>query len=155
MIYFARNLIRAAFTRLKNLHGLYGARLFLIFQALLIGVVFVCFLNKSLNAAISAALAGGVCALPNAFFAYRFFKRNGAQQVKTIVSCFYKCESLKLMISATLFAGVFAWRGVVPEVFFCVYLLFLLTHLFAPWFFGLSSNKMKVFYFKSSGLNDI
>ncbi len=119
-------------------------------------LVFFVFLNKSWNSAISAGLAGGVCALPNAFFAYQFFQRNGAQQAQRIVARFYQGEAVKLLISAGLFAGVFAWRGLVPEVFFGVYLFFLLTHIFAPWFFGLSSNRTKVFFVKrNSGLNDI
>ena len=96
---------------------------------------FLVFLTRSFNSGVSAVLAGLVCALPNAFFARQFLQRNGAQQVKKIVSLFYRGEAVKLLLSAGLFALVFAWHDLVPEVFFAVYLMVLLAHVFAPWFF--------------------
>jgi len=138
------------------MHGLHGSRWFLMFQMLLAILFFCIFLGVSWNSALSALAAGVICSAPNALFAHQFFQRNGAQQAQRIVSRFYKGEAVKIFVSAVLFAVVFAWHGLVPEVFFGVYLVLLLSHVFAPWFFGLSSNRTKVFFVKrNSDLHDI
>jgi len=113
---------------------------------LLTAIFFCIFWCVSWNSACSAFLAGVACAAPNAFFAQQFFQRNGAQQAQRIVARFYQGEAVKILVSAGLFAVFFAWHGLVPGVFFGVYMTLLFTHVFAPLFFGLSSNKTKVFF---------
>jgi ATP synthase protein I len=84
------------------------------------------------NAAISAMLGGIVCIVPNAYFAMKLFKYQGARSAKQIVNSFYKGEALKIITSVILFTAVFVLFKVTPLAFFTSYIMILITHWFAP-----------------------
>ncbi|MGL5741917.1 MAG: ATP synthase subunit I [Legionella sp.] len=84
------------------------------------------------NAAISALLGGMVCFVPNAYFAIKLFKYEGARSARQIVNSFYKGEALKIVISVFLFTAVFLLFKITPLVFFASYIMILMTHWFAP-----------------------
>ncbi|MBI2786630.1 MAG: ATP synthase subunit I [Legionella longbeachae] len=91
-----------------------------------------CALIYGTNAAISALLGGMVCIVPNAYFAYKLFKYQGARSAKKIVNSFYKGEALKIIISILLFTAVFISFRITPLAFFVSYIMILMTHWFAP-----------------------
>lgn len=101
-----------------------------------LGAVFVfatiCAIVYGANAAISALLGGVVCIVPNAYFAKRLFKYQGARSAKKIVNGFYKGEAIKIILSIALFTTVFIWVKVTPLVFFAAYIMILMSHWFAP-----------------------
>ena len=97
----------------------------LIFAAL-------CALVSGANAASSALLGGMVCIVPNAYFARKLFKYQGARSAKQIVNSFYKGEAIKIILSVILFSAVFAWVKITPLAFFASYIMILMTHWFAP-----------------------
>lgn len=84
------------------------------------------------NAAASALLGGMVCVVPNAYFARKLFKYQGARSAKQIVNSFYKGEAIKIVLSIMLFTAVFVWIKITPLAFFASYIMILMTHWFAP-----------------------
>ncbi len=84
------------------------------------------------NAARSALLGGIVCVVPNAYFARKLFKYQGARSAKQIVNSFYKGEAMKIALSVLLFTAVFVWVKITPLAFFASYIMILMTHWFAP-----------------------
>ena len=95
----------------------------------------------SINAASSALLGGLVCIIPNAYFASRLFKYQGARAAKLIVNSFYKGEALKIFLSIVLFTAVFVLCRITPLAFFTAYILILMTHWFAPWIIVNKQNR--------------
>jgi len=93
----------------------------------------ICAIVFNINAAISALLGGIVCIIPNAYFACKIFKYQGARAAKQIVNSFYKGEALKIILSILLFTAVFVLCRITPLAFFVSYILVLMTHWFAPW----------------------
>jgi ATP synthase protein I len=91
-----------------------------------------CALIYDINAASSALLGGMVCIVPNAYFASKLFKYQGARSAKKIVNSFYKGEALKIVISVFLFTAVFLLFKITPLAFFGAYIMILMTHWFAP-----------------------
>ncbi|KTD57170.1 ATP synthase subunit I [Legionella sainthelensi] len=91
-----------------------------------------CVLAYSANAGISALLGGVVCIIPNAYFATKLFKYQGARSARQIVNSFYKGEALKIFISIFLFTVVFLFFKITPLAFFVSYIMILMTHWFAP-----------------------
>lgn len=85
------------------------------------------------NAALSALLGGMICIVPNAYFALKLFKYQGARSAKQIVNSFYKGEALKIIISIFLFTAVFIFFRITPLAFFGSYILILMTHWLTPW----------------------
>ncbi|TBU92129.1 F0F1 ATP synthase subunit I [Phytopseudomonas dryadis] len=81
-----------------------------------------------------SGLCGGLIAwLPNLYFAHKAFRFSGARAAQAIVRSFYAGEAGKLILTAVLFALVFA--GVRPLDALAVFGVFLLTQLvnwFAP-----------------------
>lgn len=77
---------------------------------------------------------GGLIAwLPNVYFAHKAFRFSGARAAQAIVRSFYAGEAGKLVLTAVLFALVFA--GVKPLDALALFGVFLLTQLvnwFAP-----------------------
>jgi ATP synthase protein I len=120
----------------KNKQGLLGARRLFFCQvviALLIAVVAAIFSGN--RAALSAVLGGLVSAVPNAYFALKFFKHQGARAAKQIVNSFYLGEALKIVISIILFALVFIFFHINPLVFFITYIVVQMMVWFAPLMF--------------------
>lgn len=108
-------------------------RLWLLQMAITLIVTAVCALTRNANAAISALLGGLVCIIPNAYFASKLFKHQGARAAKQIVNSFYKGEALKIVMSVFLFTVVFGLFRITPLAFFVSYILILMSHWFAPW----------------------
>lgn len=95
------------------------------------------------NAAKSALLGGLVYLIPNAYFAIKLFKYQGARAARQIVNSFYKGEALKIGLSVFLFTAVFIWCKITPLAFFSSYVLVLMTHWFAPWIIVNKQNRPK------------
>jgi ATP synthase protein I len=108
-------------------------RLWLVQFAVTLIFAALCAVLFNIKAAISALLGGIVCIIPNACFAYKLFKYQGARAAKQIVDSFYKGEALKIILSVLLFTAVFVLCRITPFAFFASYILVLMTHWFAPW----------------------
>lgn len=78
--------------------------------------------------AYSVLLGGLISTGPNAYFALKVFRYRGARQMPLIVKSFYAGESGKLVMTAVLFALVFA--GIRPLNELAVIIGFIIT-LFA------------------------
>lgn len=102
-----------------------------------------CAILFGVNAASSALLGGLVCIIPNAYFAIKLFKHQGARAARQIVNSFYKGEALKIILSMFLFALVFLLCRITPAAFFASYILVLMTHWFAPWIIVNKQNRPK------------
>ena len=84
--------------------------------------------------AVSALSGGLVAAIPNAFFAWRAFRYQGAAQARYIVKSFYHAEAGKFGLTAALFTLVFvAVPPSNPAFFFGAYVVTLLAHWLGPW----------------------
>ena len=108
-------------------------RLWLVQIGITLVIAALCAVLFSINAATSALLGGIVCIIPNAYFASKLFKHQGARAAKQIVNSFYKGEALKIVLSIFLFTTVFVLCRITPLAFFASYILVLMTHWFAPW----------------------
>jgi ATP synthase protein I len=78
-----------------------------------------------LVAAYSVFLGGMISTGPNAYFALKVFRYRGARQMPMIVKSFYAGETGKLIITAALFAVVFA--GIKPLNELAVIVSFVVT----------------------------
>ncbi|HHF7375388.1 F0F1 ATP synthase subunit I [Legionella bozemanae] len=107
-------------------------RLWLVQSSVTLVFAAFCALIYDINAASSALLGGMVCIVPNAYFASKLFKYQGARSAKKIVNSFYKGEALKIVISVFLFTAVFLLFKITPLAFFGAYIMILMTHWFAP-----------------------
>ena len=107
-------------------------RLWLIQLSVTLVFAALCALVYGTNAASSALLGGMVCIVPNAYFASKLFKYQGARSARQIVNSFYKGEALKIVISIFLFTAVFLLFKITPLAFFASYIMVLMTHWFAP-----------------------
>ena len=114
-----------------NKHGI--TRFWLLQLSLVLLLTVFCVIAFSNNSACSALLGGLVGIVPNAFFAIKLFKYQGARAAKQIVNSFYKGEALKIVLSIFLFTLVFIFCKITPLAFFASYVLVLMTHWFAPW----------------------
>lgn len=86
------------------------------------------------SAALSALTGGLVCLLPNAYFAWRAFRYQGAQFARDIVKSFYRAEAGKFGLTAALFTLVFiAVPPSNPAFFFGAYVATLFTQWLGPW----------------------
>ena len=108
-------------------------RLWLLQITIVLALAAFCAIVLSIDVALSILLGGLVAIIPNAYFASKLFKYEGARAARQIVSSFYKGEALKITLSALLFTAVFMFCHVVPLAFFASYILVLMTHWFAPW----------------------
>ena len=124
-----------------NKHGIVR---FWIFQLILVFILAaLSALKYNANAAISVILGGMVGIIPNALFAVKLFKYQGARAARQIVNSFYKGEALKIVLSIFLFALVFISYKITPLAFFVSYVLVLMTHWFAPWIIVNNENRPK------------
>ena len=117
----------------KNQQGKQGAKRLLLIQLGVTIIIALAALGVVDLVAATSAIAGGiVCVLPNAYFASKLFKHNGAHAARQIVNGFYKGEALKLMLSVALFALVFKYLKINPLVFFVAYIAAQMVFWFAP-----------------------
>ncbi|MCQ4348895.1 F0F1 ATP synthase subunit I [Pseudomonas stutzeri] len=73
-----------------------------------LGAAVVMWLWKDPLAGYSTLLGGMIAFLPNLYFAYKAFRYFGARSVSAIVQSFWAGEMGKLILTAALFALVFA-----------------------------------------------
>lgn len=100
-----------------------------VVAAVVLGAVF-----AGRPAAVSALLGGMVCLLPNAYFAWRAFRYQGARFARDIVKSFYRAEAGKFGLTAALFTLVFvAVPPSNPALFFGAYVATLFTQWLGPW----------------------
>lgn len=95
--------------------------------AFVVGVLFWPFWG--LAACASVWVGGLTCALPQLYFARRFFSATGALAVKPIVRGMYRAEMIKLLLTGLLFLVVFKTLPIDVLAFFVG---FVLTQ-FAAW----------------------
>jgi ATP synthase protein I len=72
-------------------------------------LVLTALLFSSQQAAASVGLGCGIAMAGSLYFALQAFRYAGAQQAQVIVQSFFKGEAGKFVITALLFAAVFAW----------------------------------------------
>ena len=89
----------------------------------------------------SVFLGGMVSALPNAYFAIKAFRYSGARQMPLVIKSFYAGESGKMIITAVLFALIFAGVKPLNELAVIIsYILILITGLIATATLGLKKS---------------
>ncbi len=64
-------------------------------------------LLESRLAGYSALIGGLIFVIPNAYFAHRAYRYQGARQMHLAVSNIFRAESIKLALTAVFFAAVF------------------------------------------------
>ncbi|MFV8572280.1 ATP synthase subunit I [Marinobacter sp. SBS5] len=64
-------------------------------------------LTESRLAGYSAFIGGLIFVIPNAYFAHRTFRYQGARQIHVAVGNMFRAESIKLALTAIFFAAVF------------------------------------------------
>ncbi|GHB13985.1 F0F1 ATP synthase subunit I [Salinicola rhizosphaerae] len=102
---------------------------------LVVGMTLVAWGIGNSGIALSVLCGGLVAALPNAFFAWRAFRYQGASRARDIVKSFYQAETGKFGLTAVLFTLVFvAVPPSNPAFFFGAYVLTLLVQWLGPWF---------------------
>ena len=120
----------------KNKQGIQGAQRLVACQlslTVLLALIAVWYSSKA--AGVSALLGGLVSVVPNAYFAIKLFRHQGARAAKQIVSSFYKGEAAKIILSIVMFALVFKFANIIPPVFFAVYIVVQMVFWFAPFIF--------------------
>lgn len=76
---------------------------------LAVALMFAAALFVSTRAALSAGLGCGIAITGGVYFVLQAFRHAGATQAQQIVQGFYRGEAGKFVITALLFAAVFAW----------------------------------------------
>lgn len=104
----------------------------LIIQALLAFVSFFAFLLIDFNAAYSALIGGIICLVPNLVFVTYAYRFGGARAAKKIANSFYKGETLKIMLTALMFALTFIFIPVAIGPLMITYVLCLLVYWLIP-----------------------
>lgn len=121
---------------MKNHRGLQGARRLFFVQSALVGIVAMFVWNiKGFHAASSFWLGGLIWGIPQHCFAVILFSEQRARFSRIILRRAYCGEAFKLLLSATLFAGIFYFGHVKPLMFFMGYFLAYGVSRFAPLFF--------------------
>ncbi|MCV6604759.1 MAG: ATP synthase subunit I [Porticoccaceae bacterium] len=81
--------------------------------------------------AASAAVGGLLHIIPHAWFTRQAYRYRGARQVRQIVTAMYRGESGKILLSAALFAIVFArFKWVEPVTLFTSFGAMIVVQLF-------------------------
>jgi ATP synthase protein I len=113
--------------------ALYGAvQRVLQLQVLAMLLVFLVSLGLGGKQSALSALVGGMIGLiPNLCFAWLFGRKNPAKTAKQVVSAFYFGETIKLIITAILFAIAFQWSGLLPLPLFAAFGLVMAAFWFA------------------------
>ncbi|KTF10894.1 ATP synthase subunit I [Pseudoalteromonas sp. H105] len=93
------------------------------------------FIGWGVNAGLSALAGGAVAVLPHCVFAIYAFRYMGASRVNQAYSSLKRGNALKFLLTIILFALVLKHFTVMLLPFFTLYVLALLTGLFAPVFF--------------------
>ncbi|MDX1588226.1 MAG: ATP synthase subunit I [Oleiphilaceae bacterium] len=80
----------------------------LLLQLALVGLISALFLFKSPNSAASSAMGGLIFWVPHCYFVLKAFAHTGAQAALRMVQTLQFGEAVKLLLTAALFALVFA-----------------------------------------------
>ncbi|MGZ4958611.1 MAG: ATP synthase subunit I [Methylomonas sp.] len=81
------------------------------------------------KSAVSPLLGGGIALLPNFYFAYKIYLARN-MEAQAVVNAFYKGETIKLILTAALFAMVLQ----IPSVDFLTLLIGYMAVLSVFWF---------------------
>jgi ATP synthase protein I len=113
--------------------GLFVAvRHVLLIQALtIIGIFAVAYGLAGFQEAKSALLGGLVGFLPNAYFAFKFGRRDPTKTAQAVVKAFYLGETVKLTITALLFVIVFQLPGILFMPLFIGFVAVIMVFWFA------------------------
>lgn len=126
---------------MKNKRGYQGAKRLLLCQFLLTAsLALLALIFMGAVAAQSVLLGGMVSVVPNAYFAKKLFRHQGARAARQIVNSFYSGEALKLALTFVLFAIVFKFFKIIPLVFFAAYIVVQMVFWFAPLIFDNNRN---------------
>jgi ATP synthase protein I len=108
-----------------------------VFQILIAQLVVAILISAALliwlgwSSGYSGFLGGAIAWLPNLYFARKAFRYSGARAARDILKSFYAGEAGKFVLTAALFALVFA--GVKPLDARSVFVVFILTQM-VSWF---------------------
>lgn len=92
-------------------------------QLLVLLVVSISMLMLDNTAALSALVGGLISIVPNAYFARWAFRYSGAKSAVRVAQSFYRGEAGKFVLTALLFASVFAlMRPLNAVVIFLIYI---------------------------------
>ncbi|MGX1201506.1 ATP synthase protein I [Marinobacter nauticus] len=79
----------------------------LIIEMAVLLILSLLWLLESRLAGYSALVGGLIFVIPNAYFAHRAYRYQGARQMHLAVSNIFRAESIKLALTAVFFAAVF------------------------------------------------
>ncbi|WP_226538067.1 ATP synthase subunit I [Marinobacter nauticus] len=79
----------------------------LIIEMAVLLILSLLWLLESRLAGYSAFVGGLIFVIPNAYFAHRAYRYQGARQMHLAVSNIFRAESIKLALTAVFFAAVF------------------------------------------------
>ena len=79
----------------------------LIIEMAVLLILSLLWLLESRLAGYSALIGGLIFVIPNAYFAHRTYRYQGARQMHLAVSNIFRAESIKLALTAVFFAAVF------------------------------------------------
>jgi ATP synthase protein I len=79
----------------------------LIIEMAVLLILSMLWLLESRLAGYSALIGGLIFVIPNAYFAHRAYRYQGARQMHLAVSNIFRAESIKLALTAVFFAAVF------------------------------------------------
>ena len=79
----------------------------LIAEGVMLVVLGMLWSMESRLAGYSALLGGLIYVIPNAYFAHRMFRFQGARNARLMVGDLFRAESIKLALTAVFFAAVF------------------------------------------------
>jgi ATP synthase protein I len=99
-------------------------------------ITLIVFLGWDSTIAKSALVGGMIVVIPSLVFALYAFRFAGAQSVKMVTSSFYRGQSLKLLTTFVLFVIAFKFLDVVIEPLMLTFIITLMTHWLAPFYFN-------------------
>ena len=79
----------------------------LIIEMAVLLILSLLWLLESRLSGYSALIGGLIFVIPNAYFAHRTYRYQGARQMHLAVSNIFRAESIKLALTAVFFAAVF------------------------------------------------
>ena len=108
----------------------------LIIEMVLLVVLSLLWLIESRAAGYSAFIGGLIFVIPNAYFAHRTYRFEGARQMQLAVSNMFRAASIKIALTAIFFAAVFTLMESVhgPALLF-TFAVMVVLNPFMRWFF--------------------
>lgn len=121
-------------TKVLTHRGRKVAHRLLVIQALLAIISALGFFVIDYKAGYSAFIGGMICVMPNLVFVIYAYRFGGARAARKIASSFYRGETIKIMLTALMFAVTFIFIPVAIGPLMTTYVLCLLVFWFAPLF---------------------